>query len=109
MQGEVLIKNHRLRTPLLITHRATILVFQVLGVGLDIQNIPGIRIRLTGTGPIRTRNCLQMWQRRVEFRVIVQGPNSLLLSRGGMKRRFEDQRFLRTLRVHSLLETTMTT
>ena len=100
---------HRLRPPLLITHRAAVLILQILGISLDIQDVAGRRVRLTCTRGIRARNRFKVRQSRVELRVVIERRHGLLLIGCGMEGGFQNEGFIRCFRVHGFLISAVTT
>jgi hypothetical protein len=95
-----------LATPLSITDSTRILVFQILRIRLDIQDVPKSRIRLGGTCCIWAGNRLQTRQSGVELRVFVENRGSLLRA-GSSEVRLQNKRLRSILRRHRFIVTAM--
>ena len=61
-----------LRRPLRVAPLATVLVLEVFGIRLDVQNVTERLIRLGRTRLIGTGNRLQMRQRRIQLGVGIE-------------------------------------
>ncbi len=94
-----------LTAPLRAANRAAVLILQILGIRLDIQDVTKAGIALTGTGLVRAGDRLQMWQRRIQFRVIIQLAHRLLLIRCHIEGCLQNQCIRCRLGCHELLET----
>ena len=98
-----------LRRPLRVAPLATVLVLEVFGIRLDVQNVTERLIRLGRTRLIGTGNRLQMRQRRVEFRVLVQLTLCLFLICSGIEHLFQHKGLGCRCRLHGFLIATVQT
>lgn len=58
-----------------VADRTAVLILEILRIRLDVENVTGGRSRRACS--VRARNCGQMGQRRVQFRVLVQSRTRL--------------------------------
>ena len=96
------------RTPLRITDGAAVLVLQIPGICLDIQDVAIGRCGLAGARLVRTRDRLEMRQSRIEARVFVELTYGLFLIDGDIECRLQNQSIGCTGRGHCLLVAAVT-
>lgn len=67
------------------------MVFEVLCIGFDIQNIAESLVALAGTGLVRAGNSLQMWKSGIQLGVIVELTDGLFLVGGDVEGGFQNE------------------
>ncbi len=91
-----------LRPPLCLTHCTGVLIFHVLRIRFNVEDIASGRIGLASAARIRTRDRIQMRQRGVQTGVLVQGRSLLLRGTLSAERRLQNERLLGCFRGHLL-------
>ena len=69
--SDVLKKPSTLRCPLCLAYHTVVLIFEILRIRLDVENVTGCRIGLGGACLVRAGDRLQMGQRGIQLRVVI--------------------------------------